>query len=83
MNQIIHPDFKLNGKIKTELCQFLLIIPEDTEKFETLKLEIESLSPEIRVVRTSSPITNGYIWVEIFRQSTFYTFINCAFERIK
>lgn len=62
-------DFKLNGKIKTELCQFLLIIPEDTEKFETLKLEIESLSPEIRVVRTSSPITNGYIWVEIFHQS--------------
>jgi len=62
-------DLKLNGKVKTDICQFLIIIPEDTQKFEILKQEIQSLSKEIRVIRTSSPITKGFIWVEVFQKT--------------
>lgn len=62
-------DLKCNGIIKTNLCQFLVIIPEDGDKFEKLKNKIELLCSEIRVVRTSSPITKGYIWVEVFHKS--------------
>lgn len=53
----------------TNLCQLLIIIPEDTKKFESLKKDIEAISSEIRVIRTSSPITKGYIWIEVFQKS--------------
>jgi len=53
----------------TELCQFLIIIPEDGKVFDEMKSDIEAVCPEIRVVRTSSPITAGYIWIEIFHKS--------------
>ncbi|MCK3685439.1 HAD family hydrolase [Maribellus sp. YY47] len=51
---------------QTELCQFLVIIKEDEDDFRKLKTEIEGLCPEIRVIRSSSPITPGYIWIEVF-----------------
>ena len=54
---------------QTELCQFLVIIKEDEDHFQQLKTEIEALCPEIRVIRTSSPITEGYIWIEVFHHS--------------
>ncbi|RIJ47028.1 HAD family phosphatase [Maribellus luteus] len=54
---------------QTELCQFLVIIKENEDDFEKLKAEIESLCPEIRVIRSSSPITPGYIWIEVFHHS--------------
>src|SRR5690606_2501731 len=54
---------------KTELCQFLVIIKEDDKLFTEMKNEIESISSEIRVIRSSSPITKGYIWIEIFHHS--------------
>ncbi|MCG6187661.1 HAD-IIB family hydrolase [Maribellus maritimus] len=54
---------------ETELCQFLVIIKEDKYHFEKLKIEIEAICEHIRVIRTSSPITAGYIWIEIFHQS--------------
>ena len=53
----------------TELCQLLIIIQEDSKRFEKLKLEIEEMCAEIRVIRSSSPITKGYIWIEIFHNS--------------
>ncbi|NQU52263.1 MAG: HAD family phosphatase [Bacteroidetes bacterium] len=53
----------------TELCQFLIIIPEDGKKFDAMKSEIEAVCSEIRVVRTSSPITAGFIWIEIFHKT--------------
>ena len=62
-------DLIQNGIPETNLCQFLIIIPEDEGKFEKLKNEIEAISPEIRVIRTSSPITKGYIWIEVFQKS--------------
>ncbi len=62
-------NFSKKGTLKTNLCQFLLIIKEDEKKFELLKSNIEAISPEIRVIRTSSPITKGYIWIEVFQKS--------------
>ena len=53
----------------TQLCQFLVIIPEDEKRFEHLKTDIEKQCSEIRVIRASSPITKGYIWIEVFHQS--------------
>lgn len=57
-----------NGEFDGGLCQFLLIIPEDESNFSALKDEIESLCTEIRVIRSSSPVTDGYIWVEVFHR---------------
>ena len=51
-----------------ELCQFLVIMKEDEVKFDKLKSKIESLCPEIRVIRASSPLTQGYIWLEVFHR---------------
>jgi len=53
----------------TELCQFLLIIPENGDNFEELKTEIEALCNDIRVIRATSPITGSYIWIEVFHRS--------------
>ena len=53
-------------ELENGLCQFMIIIPEDEEKFASLKAEIEAQSAEIRVIRSSSPVTKGYIWVEVF-----------------
>lgn len=53
----------------SEFCQFLLIIPENGENFERLKVEIEALCHDIRVIRATSPITANYIWIEIFHRS--------------
>ncbi len=53
----------------TELCQLLVIIPEVESHFNRLKSEIEGVCPEIRVIRSSSPITKGFIWIEIFHHS--------------
>ncbi len=53
----------------SQLCQFLVIIPENEERFIKLKKKIENLCSEIRVIRASSPITKGFIWIEVFHQS--------------
>jgi Cof subfamily protein (haloacid dehalogenase superfamily) len=56
------------GTIDTGLCQFLVVIPGDESKFEIMKASIESLCPEIRIIRSSSPLHTGYIWLEIFHK---------------
>jgi Cof subfamily protein (haloacid dehalogenase superfamily) len=68
-NNAFASEIKPNKIPDTNLCQFLIIIPEDKKEFEKLKNSIEAISPEIRVIRTSSPITKGYIWIEIFQKS--------------
>mgnify|MGYP001117761389 CR=1 FL=1 len=57
------------GMPETDLCQFLVVIPGDEQKYATLKSDIEAISPEIRVIRASSPLNTGYIWLEIFHKS--------------
>ena len=68
-NNAYATDITKSGIPETEMCQFLVIIPENREKFEQFKTEVESLSSGIRVIRTSSPITKGYIWIEVFHKS--------------
>lgn len=53
---------------ETKVCQFLLIIKENEKKYESLKTEIEAMCSEIRIIRASSPLTERYIWIEIFHK---------------
>ena len=55
--------------IDSEACQFLVVFPNKLEHFLTLKENIEKQFPEVKVVRTSSPLETGYIWMEIFHRS--------------
>lgn len=64
-SEILPTDQKLNS----EACQFLVVFPNDPEKFLLFKHEIELRYPEVKVVRTSSPLDTGFIWMEIFHQS--------------
>lgn len=58
-----------DGQINSEACQFLVVFPNYLPRFLGLKEEIESSFPEVKVVRTSSPLETGYIWMEIFHRS--------------
>lgn len=55
--------------INSDACQFLVVFPGNSERFFAFKDEIESLFHEVKVVRTSSPLNTGYIWMEIFHHS--------------
>lgn len=55
--------------IASEACQFLVVFPDDLERFMALKNDIENQFQEVKVVRTSSPLETGYIWMEIFHHS--------------
>jgi Cof subfamily protein (haloacid dehalogenase superfamily) len=56
-------------QIESEACQFLVVFPNNLDRFLTLKNDIENQFQEVKVVRTSSPLETGYIWMEIFHQS--------------
>ena len=56
-------------QIESEACQFLVVFPNNLERFLSLKNAIENQFQEVKVVRTSSPLETGYIWMEIFHQS--------------
>ncbi len=62
-------ELNLNQLPGTSLCQFLLIIRENEKLFTKTKAAIETLCPEVRVIRASSPLTEGYIWMEVFHKS--------------
>ena len=68
-NQAFAEELDPKNLPETELCQFLLIIPENGENYQKLKTEIEALCTDIRVIRATSPITGNYIWIEIFHHS--------------
>lgn len=57
-----------SGKIDSEVCQFLLVIPYDEGRFFSMKNNIETICHEIRVIRSSSPLGTGYIWIEVFHR---------------
>lgn len=56
------------GMIGCGVCQFLVVIPGDENRFLVMKTQIESISSEIRVIRSSSPLHTGYIWIEVFHK---------------
>lgn len=55
--------------INTDACQFLVVFPNDLNLFLEFKRKIEEKFEGIKVVRTSSPLETGYIWMEIFHES--------------
>lgn len=59
----------LSGEIGSDLCQFLVIIPNDEHRFLQMKQKVEAITPGVRVIRSSSPLNTGYIWIEIFHHS--------------
>ncbi len=61
----LEPNFVINEM----LCQFLVILPPNENRFYKLKKELEEKFPEIRVIRTTSPLGTGNIWVEVFHKS--------------
>ncbi|HET6557410.1 MAG TPA: HAD-IIB family hydrolase [Prolixibacteraceae bacterium] len=52
--------------LDVEACQFLVLFPNNFELFSKLKEELQALFPEVKVLRASSPLETGYIWMEIF-----------------
>lgn len=58
-----------NRKLESEACQFLVVFPNNPEQFLIFKKEVEEHFPEVKVVRTSSPLDTGFIWMEIFHES--------------
>lgn len=59
----------INQPLDSEACQFLIVFPNNMDRFLSLKKEIQNNFPEVKVVRTSSPLETGYIWMEIFHHS--------------
>lgn len=59
----------LDHKLGSEACQFLIVFPDQLKNFMDLKNDIEHQFQDVKVVRTSSPLDTGYIWMEIFHQS--------------
>lgn len=55
-------------KIEADACQFLVIFPNETNNFFSIKEELEGCFDDIKVVRTSSPLHTNYIWMEIFHK---------------
>ena len=55
-------------QIDGEACQFLVIFPNQMELFLKVKQDLEERFDDIKVVRTSSPLDTGYIWMEIFHK---------------
>lgn len=54
-----------SGEIDTDACQFLIIF-KNPDEFTGFKLELEEHISDIKIVRASSPLETGYVWMEIF-----------------
>jgi len=65
-HQSVSEPLPVGMPLNSEACQFLVVFPNDPNRFLYLKSEIEQLVPDVKVVRTSSPLETGYIWMEIF-----------------
>ena len=57
------------GIIPSGLSQFLLVFPGDEQTFFRMKERIEAITDDIRIIRATSPLDTGYIWMEIFHRS--------------
>lgn len=53
-------------QIDEEACQFLVVFPNDIDRFRMLQAEILQKFAEVKLIRVSSPLETGYIWMEIF-----------------
>ena len=46
--------------------QFLMFFPIESNQFEIVKEKIQAEFPELSIIKTTSPLNPGYIWMEIF-----------------
>jgi len=60
--------FPVGKPIESDASQFLVILPDEPARFEQLKTKILKLFPNLKIVRTSSPLHTPYIWMEIFHE---------------
>ncbi len=61
--------FPEKDDFSSELCQFLIMLPNNEELFFDLKKRLLENFEDIGIIRTSSPLLSGNIWMEIFHQS--------------
>lgn len=55
--------------LDSEACQFLVVFPNDPVRFHDFKEHLEDRFGDVKIVRTTSPLETGYIWMEIFHHS--------------
>ena len=58
-------EYNLN-KFKGEACQLLIILPYDLDLFDEIKTNLTKVNPMIRVIKTTSPISSSFLWMEVF-----------------
>ncbi len=68
IHQSVAEALPASGQVGTEACQFLVIFP-DAQQFHDLKAELEQHFDDIKVLRASSPLDSGYVWMEIFHRT--------------
>ena len=51
---------------KYNSSQLLLFFPKTSNDFELVKMELLQQFPEISIIRTTSPLNDDWIWMEIF-----------------
>ena len=68
-HQAYSEEFMINQIPESEASQFLVVFPNNADHFHLLKEEIQLRFPEVKVVRTSSPLETDYTWMEIFHHS--------------
>jgi len=49
--------------------QFLMFFPIGSNQFELVKEKVQLAFPELSIIKTTSPLNPGYIWMEIFPNS--------------
>ncbi|WP_163706969.1 HAD family hydrolase [Mangrovibacterium lignilyticum] len=57
-----------DGEVDTDSCQFLVMFQE-ADAYYKLKEKLEREFDEIKVLRASSPLDTGYVWMEIFHKA--------------
>jgi len=68
-HQSYSEELLVNQNLDSEACQFLVVFPNDPDRFHKIKDDIQKHFPDVKVVRTSSPLETDYIWIEIFHHS--------------
>ena len=57
-----------NSGVRSDACQFLVMFRE-VSRFHDLKVELEHSFDDIKVLRATSPLETGYVWMEIFHRT--------------
>ncbi|MDC1107124.1 HAD family hydrolase [Prolixibacteraceae bacterium] len=57
------------SSLNEELAQFMVFIPNKKEKIQSLMDQIHSISKDLQVIRTTSPIDSSFCWIEVFHKN--------------